>query len=70
VIFIALTKRSIRQNRNKGVNVFEALPSKWPYKEAWSFEEAMEIMEEGRGLHFDPLLLDTFLKKGVPVPKS
>ncbi len=41
-------------------DVFDALTSKRPYKEAWSFEEAMEIMEEGKGSHFDPLLLDTF----------
>jgi HD-GYP domain-containing protein (c-di-GMP phosphodiesterase class II) len=41
-------------------DVFDALTSKRPYKDAWSFEEAMEIMEEGRGSHFDSNLLDAF----------
>ncbi len=41
-------------------DVFDALTSKRPYKEAFSFEQAMEIMEEGRGTHFDPVFLDAF----------
>ena len=43
------------------------LKSKRPYKEAWSFEKAMEIMEEEKGLHFDPLLLDTFISIAKPL---
>ncbi len=48
-------------------DVFDALTSKRPYKEAWSFEETMEIMEEGRGTHFDPLLLDAFRRIAKPL---
>ncbi len=48
-------------------DVFDALTSKRPYKEAWSFEEAIEILEEGRGTHFDPLLLDAFIRIAKPL---
>jgi HD-GYP domain-containing protein (c-di-GMP phosphodiesterase class II) len=48
-------------------DVFDALTSKRPYKEAWSFKEAMEIMEEGRGSHFDPFLLDAFDRVAKPL---
>jgi HD-GYP domain-containing protein (c-di-GMP phosphodiesterase class II) len=48
-------------------DVFDALTSKRPYKEAWSFEEALGIMEEGRGTHFDPLLLDVFIQIAKPL---
>jgi len=48
-------------------DVFDALTSKRPYKEPFSFEETMEILEAGRGSHFDPLLLDAFsrIAKGL-----
>lgn len=48
-------------------DVFDALTSQRPYKEAWSFERAMEIMEEGKGSHFDPLLLDAFNRIAEPL---
>ncbi|SCY26528.1 HD-GYP domain-containing protein [Desulfoluna spongiiphila] len=48
-------------------DVFDALTSKRPYKTAWSFDEAMEILEEGRGTHFDPQLLDTFGRIAKPL---
>jgi HD-GYP domain-containing protein (c-di-GMP phosphodiesterase class II) len=41
-------------------DVFDALTSKRPYKEPFSFEEAMDILEEGRQSHFDPQVLDAF----------
>ena len=47
-------------------DVFDALTSKRPYKDAWPFEEAMKIMNEGRGTDFDPLLLDAF--SGIAKP--
>ena len=47
-------------------DVFDALTSIRPYKEAMSFEEAMAVLEEGRGTQFDPTLLDTF----TPIAKS
>jgi len=48
-------------------DVFDALTSKRPYKEAWSFKDAMEIMEEGSGSHFDPHLLDVFSRIAKPL---
>jgi HD-GYP domain-containing protein (c-di-GMP phosphodiesterase class II) len=42
------------------VDVFDALTSRRPYKEPMSFEAAVEILEKGRGSHFDPELLDSF----------
>jgi HD-GYP domain-containing protein (c-di-GMP phosphodiesterase class II) len=41
-------------------DVFDALTSRRPYKEPFSFEESMHILEKGRGTHFDPALLDLF----------
>ena len=41
-------------------DVFDALTSKRPYKEPFSFQETMDILEEGRGIHFDPPVLDAF----------
>lgn len=41
-------------------DVFDALTSRRPYKPALSFEDAWEILERGRGAHFDPVLLDAF----------
>jgi putative two-component system response regulator len=43
-------------------DVYDALTSQRPYKRAFSPEEAMEIIEEGRGSHFDPRLVDLFKK--------
>jgi HD-GYP domain-containing protein (c-di-GMP phosphodiesterase class II) len=42
------------------VDVFDALTSKRPYKDPFSFDETMAILENGRGTHFDPDLLDAF----------
>ena len=42
-------------------DVFDALTSERPYKRAYSNEEALGIMKEGRGTHFDPKLLDLFV---------
>ena len=41
-------------------DVFDALTSWRPYKEPISFDDTMEILEKGRGEHFDPRLLDLF----------
>lgn len=43
-------------------DVFDALTSRRPYKEPFSLEETLEILEKGRGSHFDPGLLDAFLE--------
>ena len=42
-------------------DVFDALVSKRSYKEPFSFEEAMKIITEGSGKHFDPLIVDAFI---------
>lgn len=42
------------------VDVFDALTSERPYKKAMTAEQALAILEEGRGSHFDPELLDRF----------
>lgn len=42
-------------------DVFDALTTRRPYKEAFSLERAVEIMAAGRGSHFDPAILDLFL---------
>mgnify|MGYP002625226321 CR=1 FL=1 len=43
-------------------DVFDALVSKRSYKEPFSFEQAQNIIREGAGSHFDPLVADAFLK--------
>jgi HD-GYP domain-containing protein (c-di-GMP phosphodiesterase class II) len=43
------------------VDVFDALTSKRPYKEALSYDKTIQILNESKGSHFDPSLLDIFL---------
>jgi methanogenic corrinoid protein MtbC1 len=43
-------------------DVFDALTSDRVYRKAFSVEEAIEMMREQRGLHFDPVLLDAFME--------
>jgi putative two-component system response regulator len=43
-------------------DVYDALTSERPYKKAFTHEEALEIMEKGRGTQFDPVLVDIFVK--------
>ncbi len=42
-------------------DVFDALTSDRPYRTRLAPDQAMEIMMEGRGTHFDPHVLDVFL---------
>ncbi|MGE4559227.1 MAG: two-component system response regulator [Desulfobulbus sp.] len=42
-------------------DVYDALISKRVYKNSMSHQEAMQIMIEGKGSHFDPLLIEAFL---------
>lgn len=44
-------------------DVFDALTSARPYKEAWSFERAVELLRSERGSHFDPALIDIFMER-------
>lgn len=43
-------------------DVFDALTSDRPYKRAWSPEEAMEEIVKESGTHFDPELVNQFVK--------
>lgn len=50
-------------------DVFDALVSERCYKKAVPPEEAFEIISESSGTHFDPILVDLFLKKKDEVLK-
>jgi len=43
-------------------DVFDALTSERPYKEPFSFEKTIAILEEDKGTHFDPGLVDAFAR--------
>ena len=43
-------------------DVFDALTTKRPYKEAWTLEQTLTIIADGRGQHFDPDLVQCFFK--------
>ena len=43
------------------VDVFDALTSRRPYKPALPLDQAMRMLAEGRGKHFDPNILDVFV---------
>ena len=42
-------------------DVFDALTSARPYKEAWQMDRAIDFLKDGRGTHFDPACVDAFL---------
>lgn len=42
-------------------DVFDALTSERPYKQAWSIEKTLGLLKEESGQHFDPHLVDLFL---------
>ena len=44
------------------VDVYDALTNKRPYKEAFTHEKSVEVIKEGAGAHFDPKIVDVFLK--------
>ena len=43
------------------VDVFEALTTVRPYKRAFTVSEALVLLNKGRGIHFDPLVVDEFV---------
>jgi len=43
-------------------DVFDALVSQRPYKTAWSFDKAINILQEESGKHFDPELVKLFIE--------
>ena len=50
-------------------DVFDALVSKRSYKEGFSFEKAMAIIEAGSGSHFDPYVAGAFIEASDEVRK-
>lgn len=42
-------------------DVYDALTSRRPYKEPFPPERARQLIVEGRGAHFDPMIVDAFL---------
>jgi len=42
-------------------DVFDALTSPRPYKEAWTVEKAVKLLKEESGRHFDPKLITLFV---------
>ncbi len=45
------------------VDVWEALISDRPYRKAWSKEDAIEYIRSEKGKHFDPHVVEAFLRK-------
>ncbi|MEI8216090.1 MAG: HD domain-containing phosphohydrolase [Eubacteriales bacterium] len=43
-------------------DVYDALRTQRPYKKAYSHEESFKIIIEGRGSHFDPIIIDAFIE--------
>lgn len=43
-------------------DVFDALTSNRPYRKAWSRESALEYIKKESGKHFDPKIVEIFLK--------
>ncbi|WP_320035904.1 HD domain-containing phosphohydrolase [Halarcobacter sp.] len=50
-------------------DVFDALTSIRPYKKAWTLEEAINFLEEEKGKHFDPKIVDMFVSNLSEVTK-
>ena len=50
-------------------DVFDALTSKRPYKDAWPVEKALALLEEEAGKHFDPEIVSVFFEQLEAVDK-
>ncbi|MEA2017373.1 MAG: response regulator [Campylobacterota bacterium] len=44
------------------VDVFDALTSTRPYKKAWKFDDAVDLLKKESGKHFDPQLVTLFIE--------
>ena len=45
------------------VDVYDALTSDRPYRKAWTKEKTLEHIKEQSGKHFDPQVVDVFIKE-------
>jgi len=45
------------------VDVFDALTSDRPYRSAWTKEQALEYIRAQSGKHFDPQVVELFLRE-------
>jgi len=48
-------------------DVFDALITARPYKNAWPFDEVLRYINEQSGSHFDPMVVDAFLNSIEPI---
>ena len=44
------------------VDVWDALTSARPYREAWSKDRVLEHIQSGSGTHFDPAVVELFVR--------
>ena len=44
------------------IDVWDAITSNRPYRKAWSFEKALEYIKSESGRHFDPNIVELFLR--------
>ncbi len=44
-------------------DVFDALTSERPYKKAWTVEESIQLLQNEKGKHFEPRLVDLFIEQ-------
>lgn len=51
------------------VDVFDALTSQRPYKKAWSFEDALGLLQDEKAKHFDPKIVDIFIENIEDIKK-
>ena len=55
-------RRDPGRRPDRGIaDVFDAITSDRVYRPAMTLEQATAVLREGRGTHFDPVLLDHFL---------
>ncbi len=52
------------------VDTYDALVARRAYKEAMPHDEAIAIIREGRGTHFDPAIVDAFLDCHARLPEA
>jgi response regulator RpfG family c-di-GMP phosphodiesterase len=50
-------------------DVYDALTTVRPYKHAWSHAQALALIEESRGSHFDPDVVDAFVERALDAAK-